>query len=112
MRGGSNGHGNFTFMQEVPSGLDHVPDWLFNSPLEEGWRTPNELGPREVARPGSPQREGGPLDVGVWGVIGTRNTNVPSRLPVPARMGVSFMHFECAPMPPSFPISSSPSSRT
>lgn len=27
-------------MQEVPSGLDHVPVWLFNSPLEEGWEDP------------------------------------------------------------------------
>lgn len=47
------------------------------------------LDSREVARQGSPQREGGPLDMDVWGVIGTRNTNVPSRLPVPARMGVT-----------------------
>lgn len=60
MRGGSNGQGNFTFMQAIPSGLDHVLVWFFNSPL--GGRKQDPL-PREVARQGSPQREGGPFDM-------------------------------------------------
>lgn len=36
MRGGSNSQGNFTFMQAIPSGLDHVlawQVWISNSPL-------------------------------------------------------------------------------
>lgn len=49
MRGGSNGRGNFTFMQAVvpsgPSGLDHVPVRFFNSPLPGTARQEDPLRP-------------------------------------------------------------------
>lgn len=92
MRGGSNGQGNFTFMQAIALRAGPCPSLVLALVLVLQQATAMKEDPldsREVARQGSPQREGGPLDMDVWGVIGTRNTNVPSRLPVPARIGVT-----------------------
>lgn len=106
MRGGSNGQGNFTFMQAIALRAGPCPSLVLALVLVLQQATAMKEDPldsREVARQESPQREGGPLDMDVWGVIGTRNTNVPSRLPVPTRIGVTFMHPRATPCHRPFP---------
>lgn len=109
MRGGSNGQGNFTFMHAIPSGLGHVLVWSSLVLQQATGRWKEDPLPREVARQGSPQREGGPFRHGVWGVIGARNTNVPSSVPRPARIGVTSCTLELPPCRRPFPSQSSPS---